>query len=87
MTLPNPLSIPPNHRAFKTWFLAASHERERLDELHYEILTNYWRRGNDHIAEMKRELELCDLMSDVLDLKYTSEIAWDLWKQFHAQMS
>jgi hypothetical protein len=86
MTLPDPLSIPPNHTAFRTWFLEASFERERLDELHYEILTNYWRRGNDHIAEMKREIELCDLMGDVLGLKYASDVAFELWKQFRDQL-
>ncbi len=86
MTLCDPLEIKHTHADFRDWFLSASKELKRLDDVHYEILTNYFRRGNGEVAEIQRERELFDLRFELIGLKLASEAVWHVWKQHRDNM-
>ena len=86
MTLLDPLSIPLTHTAFKAWMLDAGDELKRLDAKYYEVLTEYWRRGNTARAEIQREQDCFDVWFELLGLKLATEAVWALWKQLRAEM-
>lgn len=86
ITLPDPETIPHTHRAFKTWMVGAGYKLEELDEKEYDIQTQYWIDGNDHIASCRREQSLFDLKFDLIKLKLEIQATMALWKQLRDEM-
>ena len=84
--LTDPEQIPLTNKAFRKWMDFAGLELERLDMTHLDILTDYFRNGNDEAAERQRDQQLHNLKWDLIGLKIAMKATWALWKQLRAEM-
>lgn len=85
-TLLDPEQIPLTNAAFRKWMDDAGRKLEELDQTHYDVLTNYFIRGNDERAERMRDAELFNLKFDLIGLRLAIKATYALWKQLRAEM-
>ena len=82
----DPEQIPLTNVAFRKWMDFAGLELERLDMRHLDILTDYFRNGNDEAAERQRDRQLHDVKWDLIGLKIAIKATYAIWKRVRAEM-
>jgi hypothetical protein len=82
IALQDPLSIPTTHKDFKNWMHGAGFKLEELDEKHTDILSRYYLCMNDR----ERDLQLCDLKFELIELKLAIKAVMSLWAQLKSEM-
>lgn len=82
----DPEQIPLTNAAFRKWMDFVGFELERLDMTHLDILTDYFRNGNNEAAERQRDQQLHHLKFDLIGLKLAIKASYAIWKQVRSEM-